>query len=144
MRAFTSIYIAICVGFCLEPVSAYACATVIAREPTPSEKRREAQELIESATAIVDGEVVRPFSASEPALIRVTRVLKGEDREHVMVGERTSCDIALTRVGARLRLILVGGPDVFFLPVDYSNAGYEDRLLGSDRRRDWPYYEGTE
>ena len=98
--------------------------------------------MIDQATAIVDGEVVRPFTNSEPALVRVTRVLKGEDREFVMVGERHSCDVALTQMGERLRLVLVGGPDVFFLPVDYSNAIYEDRLLGTDRRRDWPYHQG--
>lgn len=144
MRMARAFYIAVCLGLFLEPASAYACSVVVTREPTSAEQRQEAEDLIERATAIVDGEVVRPWSASEPALVRVERVLKGDDRQFVAVGERDSCDIALTRSGTRLRLILVGGPDLFFLPVDYSNATHEDRLLGSDRRQDWPYYQGLE
>ena len=144
MRTLGTPYIALGIALCLVPASAYACAVVVTREPTPSEKRRAAEELIERATAVVDGEVVRPWSASAPALVRVERVLKGEDRQFVLVGERDSCDVALTRSGERMRLILEGGPDLFYLPVDYSNATAEDRLLGSDRRREWPYYRGTE
>ncbi len=123
--------------------SAHACSVVILREPTVAEQRSAAVLTIEQATAVVDGEVVRPFvRGEEPALVRVSRVLRGEPREFVQVGEQTSCDIALTRPGQRLRLILTGGPDVFYLPVDYSNAAEEDRVLGSDRSRDWPYYPG--
>lgn len=144
MRTFRTACIALGVALCLGPASAYACSVVVTREPTPSEQRRAAEELIERATAIVDGEVVRPWSVSAPALVRVERVLKGEDRQFVLVGERDSCDVALTRSGTRMRLILEGGPDLFYLPVDYSNATAEDRLLGSDRRRDWPYYWGTQ
>lgn len=113
------------------------------REPTAAERRAEARHVIESATAVVDGEVIRPWTESEPALVRVTRVLKGEARGLVLVDIRTDCDIVLDRMGERLRLILVGGPEVFFLPVDYSNAVYEDSLLGSDRRRDWPFHQGN-
>lgn len=124
--------------------TAQACSVVILRQPTQAEQRSAAMLLIDQATAVVDGEVVRPFvSADEPALVRVSRVLKGEPVEFVQVGERTSCDLALTRPGTRLRLILTGGPDVFYLPVDYSNAVEEDRVLGSDRTRDWPYYAGN-
>lgn len=144
MRTFRASCTAICVALYLGPATAHACSVVVMREPTPSEKRREAEELIERATAILDGEVVRPWSPAAPALVRVERVLKGDERQFVLVGERDSCDVALTRSGERLRLILVGGPDLFYLPVDYSNATTEDRLLGSDRRRDWPYYRGTE
>ena len=144
MNTLRASCIAIGVALFLGSASAHACSVVVTREPTPSEERREAEELIDRATAIFDGEVIRPWSASAPALVRVERVLKGEDRQFVLVGERDSCDIALTRSGERLRLILVGGPDLFYLPVDYSNATAEDRLLGSDRRRDWPYYWGTQ
>ncbi|MFN7128330.1 MAG: hypothetical protein ACK4OJ_04635 [Brevundimonas sp.] len=142
MRILTSAFMAIAVGVCFFPAPARACSVAQTQEPTYAERRREARELIEQATAIVDGEVIRPLTASEPALVRVTRILKGDHREFVMVSERTSCDIALTQMGERLRLVLVGGPDVFFLPVDYSNAVQEDRLLRSDRRRDWPYRSG--
>ncbi|RZJ42068.1 MAG: hypothetical protein EON87_15415 [Brevundimonas sp.] len=138
--------LALAIVFTAAPVTlattARACAVVTVREPTTAERRTEARFLIEQATAIVDGEVVRPFTKAEPALVRVSRVLKGDAREFVRVGERTSCDIALTRPGTRLRLILTGGPDVFYLPVDYSNAVEEDGVLGSDRTLDWPYYPG--
>ena len=40
-------------------------------------------------------------------------------------------------------MILTGGPDIYDLEIDGSNARAEDRLLGSDRRRDWPYVRGT-
>lgn len=124
--------------------AAQACSVVMLRQPTVAEQRSAAVLMIEQAVAVVDGEVVRPFiSEDRPALVRVNRVLRGEAGEFVQVGERTSCDIALTRAGTRLRLILTGGPDVFYLPVDYSNAVEEDRVLGSDRTRDWPYYPGN-
>lgn len=123
--------------------TAYACSMVVLREPTQAERRLEAERRIEQATVVIDGEVVRPFvRGGEPALVRVNRVLKGEPGEFVQVGEQTSCDIALTRSGERLRLILNGGPDVFYLPVYLSNEAEEDRVLGSDRTRDWPYYHG--
>lgn len=144
MRTLKASCIAICASLYFGPATAYACSVTVLREPTPYERRLQAEELIERSTAILDGEVVRPFSSEEPALVRVQRVFKGEDRLFVLVGERDSCDVPLMRTGERLRLILVGGPDLFYLTVDYSNAAAEDRLLGSDRRRDWPYYSGTE
>lgn len=144
MFTFRAVCVGLGVAFGLGPLPAYACSVVVTREPSPREQRRAAEALIERATAIVDGEVVRPWSTAAPALVRVERVLKGEDRQFVLVGERDSCDLALTRLGMRMRLVLEGGPDLFYLPVDYSNAAAEDRLLGSDRRRDWPYHWGTQ
>jgi hypothetical protein len=123
----------------LAPAAAHACSVIVTGEPSLAEKAREARGLIAHATAVIDGEVVRPSADGQPALVRAARVLKGPVQEFFSVGERDSCDIALTKVGVRLRLILFGGPDVYFLPVAYSNARQEDRILRSDRRRDWPY-----
>jgi len=103
-----------------------------------------AQEAVTQATAIIDGVVVQRMQGDRPAVVRVERVLKGPQAATVRVGERTSCDMALTQEGEHLRLILVGGPDVYFTNLDYSNALYEDRVLGSDRRTVWPYREGSE
>lgn len=84
------------------------------------------------------------MQGERPAVVRVERVLKGPQVASLRVGERTSCDLALTREGEHLRLILVGGPDVYFTNLDYSNALYEDRLLNSDRRKVWPHRRGFE
>lgn len=122
--------------------AAHACSIIVQRQPSPAEKLTEAARLVRGATAVIDGEVVRPLSANEPALVRAYRVLKGPAKQFFEVGTRSTCDIALDRSGERLRLILVGGPDLYFLPVDYSNARYEDRVLRSDRKRVWPYRQG--
>lgn len=135
--------LAISLTSCLAAAPALACTVISTGERSPAEKRREARLAIERATAVIDGEVVRPLARDgRPALVRAARVLKGPARDYFEVGERHSCDVPLTRAGERLRLILVGGPDLYFLPDDYSNARYEDRILRSDRRRVWPYRQG--
>jgi hypothetical protein len=128
----------------LAPEPASACSVFVGREPSPAEKRRDARLRIESAAAIVDGEVVRPFRrGGEPALVRAHRVLKGPRQDYFPVGERHSCDYALMEVGQRQRMVLEGGPDLYYLGLDMTDARYEDRLLGSDRRKDWPFRKGT-
>lgn len=124
------------------PTPALTCS-IIARDRTPYELQTLARDRIEGAAAIIDGEVVRPLSETEPALVRAERVLRGPNQPFFAVGERTSCDIALLRTGERLRMILHGGPDVYFLSIDASDAAYEDRILGSDRETDWPYFPGS-
>lgn len=128
----------------LVPGIANACATMVAKDPTRAERMLRAREAIAQATAIIDGVVVQPMQANRPAIVRAVRVLKGPQASTFNVGERTSCDLALTREGEQLRLVLFGGPDVYFTNLDYSNARYEDRVLGSDRRKVWPYRQGVE
>jgi len=123
---------------------AAACSVLAGREPSPAAKMRAARLRIESATAIVDGEVLRPFRrGGEPALVRAHRILKGPRREYFAVGERHSCDYALTEVGQRLRMVLDGGPDIYYLGLDTTDDRDEDRLLGSDRGKVWPFRRGT-
>lgn len=117
---------------------------MISLEPlSPAQKHREARQWIEHATAIIDGEVVRPLTRDRPALVRVQRVLKGPDRLFVEVGTTNdSCDIELDRTGERLRMILQGGTDLYYLRVDSADSRYVDKILRSDRRKVWPYRQG--
>jgi hypothetical protein len=142
MHMVTKFLVAVLAGAAL-PATAEACSVIMAEQPSRAEQLRQARRAIDGATAIVDGEVVRPFiRGRQNALVRSARVLKGSPPELFEVGERDSCDIALDAAGARLRMLLRGGPDVYYLDIDYSNARFEDRLLRSDRRRDWPYRTG--
>jgi hypothetical protein len=126
------------------PEPAAACSVFMGREPSPAEKMRDARLRIERSAAIVDGEVVRPFRrGGEPALVRAHRILKGPRQEYFAVGERDSCDYALMEVGQRQRMVLDGGPDLYYLGLDTTDDRSEDRLLGSDRRKAWPFRRGT-
>jgi hypothetical protein len=129
---------------CAAPQAALACSVVETGHSTVAQRaQRQARWAVEHATAIVDGEVIQPFvRGRQNALVRADSVLRGPQQEIFEVGERDSCDVALENVGERLRLLLVGGPDLYFLPVDQSNARYEDRLLNSDRDAVWPYQPG--
>lgn len=128
----------------LAPEPAAACSIWVERELSPGEKRRDAGQRIERSTAIIDGEVVRPFRrGGAPALVRAHRILKGPKQEFFAVGERSSCDRALEEVGARFRMIFNGGPDIYYVGLDVTDDRHEDRLLGSDRRKVWLFRQGT-
>ena len=125
------------------PVSADACSIRITEQPSRAQKVRDARSVVQRATAIIDAEVVRPFVRGvQPARVRAHRVLKGPRQEYFEIGERDSCDTALERTGERVRLILIGGPGIYFAPIVFAEERIVDRLLRSDRRRDWPYREG--
>lgn len=125
------------------PIQASACSVVMTREPTYREQMTHARKTVEQASLIIDGEVIEPArrnpdSSIIPARVKVYRVFKGSVSENVWIGEETSCDIFLDQPGERMRLLLFGGPDVYTTWVDYSNARAIDRILKSDRRKDWP------
>lgn len=138
MRTFQPTCLALFVMLAAAPAAAEACSVVSTHRPSAAERMGEARRAVGQATAILDGEVIRALADGQPALVRATNVLKGPAQDLYAIGERDSCDVALTQVGQRLRLILVGGPDLYYLPADSSNARFEDRLLGSDRRRASP------
>lgn len=124
------------------PTAAQACSVVVTREPSPSEKREHARLAIAGASAIVDGEVVRPFvPGRQSALVLAFRVLKGPQQTYFEVGEQGSCDIALTAMGERSRLMLYEGPQLY-VAREGAEPRYVDRLLRSDRRRAWPHRAG--
>ncbi|MCC2979386.1 hypothetical protein [Sphingomonas sp. IC4-52] len=123
----------------------HACAVVVPETWGAREMRQAAKRAVDNATLIVDGEVIRPFiPGRQTALVRVARVFKGQQRVEVEVGEGDSCSIILDRLGQKSRMILIGGPSIYLLQEDQSNARYEDQLLGSDRRKVWPFVEDLE
>ena len=129
----------------LVPASAHACTFVLDPEPTWREMESRARNAVHSATAIIDGQVIRPLvQGGAPALVRAHRVLKGPQQTEFLVGEGDSCDEALTTPGERRRMLLHGGPDIYYLAIDIADPRIEDRILRSNRRRDWPYVAGVE
>ena len=129
----------------LAPGAASACSFTHNYRPTPAQIRSVARGAVEGAAAIIDGEVIRPFVyGGAPALVRAHRVLRGPRQAVFAVGERDSCSVTLTAMGARSRMILVGGPDVYFIEMGRVSDRAVDRILGSDRRRDWPDVAGIE
>jgi hypothetical protein len=130
----------------LPTAPAAACSIVLPRDyEGSSQERRDVLQSIQNASAIVDGEVIQPWTTKSPALVRVHHVLRGIASEVIQVGGEgagADCSIALERVGERSRMILNGGPEVFDLFYDQSEARLEDHFLKSDRRKVWPYFPG--
>jgi hypothetical protein len=129
----------------LAPGAAGACTmTPNPHRFTPAEAQAAARRLVDSATAIIDGEVIQPFVPGQAAaMVRVHRRFKGPEQAEYRVGVLTTCDTPLMRLGERQRMILTGGPDIWFLRMRVTDDGEVDRVLGSDRRVDWPYVQGT-
>lgn len=129
----------------LAPGAAGACSMVARPHLTPAEAQTAARRAIDGAAAIVDGEVIRAFVPGQaPALVRVHRRFKGPEQAEMQIGVLTTCDVALMRLGERQRMILTGGPDIYFLRMGVGGDGVAvDALLGSDRRVDWPWVQGV-
>jgi hypothetical protein len=132
----------------LAPGTAGACSMNAPRPLTPAQAEAAARQVVDHAAAIIDGEVIRPVVPGHtPALVRVHRQFTGRPQAEFEVGIMTSCDVPLVRLGERERMILTGGPDMYFIRmgmgVSASEAAAIDRLLGSDRARDWPYVQGV-
>ncbi|MFS0773878.1 hypothetical protein [Sphingomonas sp. 1P08PE] len=124
---------------------ASACSIVVPTDWGQSHFRKMAKDAVDNSTAIIDGEVVQPFiEGKQNAIVRAARVLKGPRATLFEIGERDSCSLRLDRTGERRRMLLVGGPKVYDLWNDGSNARYEDHHLKSDRRKVWPYVAGRE
>jgi hypothetical protein len=145
-RCRSALLIILALAAAATPASVSACSIVLPRDYEGSSlERRNVKHSIENASAIVDGEVIRPWTRDAPALVRVHHVLKGKIDDTIQVGGASAggaCSIALERVGERRRMILSGGPVVYDLFYDGSEARLEDHLLKSDRRKIWPYYPG--
>lgn len=86
--------------------------------------------------------MVEAATKDRPAKVKVERVFRGPKVEFFYVAAFDSCDIFFGTVGERNRFVLFRGPDIYSTWVDSSNARQIDALLGSNRRRDWPYYRG--
>ena len=129
----------------LAPGTAQACSMMApTRRPTPAQEQAAARLVVDGAAAIIDGEVIRPFVPGQaPALVRAHRLFKGPQQEEYRVGVLTSCDVPLMRMGERARMILTGGPDIYFIRMSTLSESAVDRLLGSDRTVEWPYVRGN-
>jgi hypothetical protein len=125
---------------------ALSCSVVRAKGYAGSaQERRDVRKLVEQAAAIVDGEVVRPWTKEEPAEVEVSQVHRGWVGNFISVGGPSAgseCTIALKRTGERMRMILSGGPRIYDLYVDHSNPKLVDKILKSNRRKVWPYVAG--
>ncbi|QNA86250.1 hypothetical protein G4G27_21420 [Sphingomonas sp. So64.6b] len=116
---------------------------VVDHEPTWAENSAAARRVVEEATAIFDGEVIEAEVAGvSPARVRAVRMFKGSRQDEFLIEANDSCDLFFDRVGERSRFILFGGPERFSTSIDGSNARAIDRLLKSDRRKDWPFVPG--
>jgi hypothetical protein len=123
---------------------ALACSVVVPEGYDGSAKQfRDVRDEITESSAIIDGQVIRPYiEGKQNALVLAYHVLKGPKQNVFEVGRGDSCTIVLDHVGERARMILNGGPAVYLLYADQSEARIEDRILGTDRRKVWPYFNG--
>jgi len=73
----------------------------IRHPPTPAWAAAAERLVVDRATAIIDGEVIRPVVPGRtPALVRVHRLFKGPARAEFEVGILTSCDVPLVRLAS--------------------------------------------
>ena len=134
---------ALAIGACTASSSANACSIIVNPDLTYSEKLKNAHHAIESARAIIDAEVVRPGEGGTVALIYAHRVLKGPDNRWVEVisGTGGDCRREFSRGGERMRLFIYQSPEGL-VSYDEGDTRLEDRLLKSDRSKDYPYFAG--
>jgi len=116
---------------------AAACIVTMVGAWGPAEFRKYAEDSVQSAAAIIDGEVVRPMSGQQNAIVRAAKVHKGPNQTEFEIGAMGSCHVSLPKQGERYRLLLFGGPDIYYAGY-VTGAQYIDEVLGSDRRKDWP------
>ncbi|MBN8815464.1 MAG: hypothetical protein J0J06_08465 [Sphingomonas sp.] len=125
------------------PAVASACSIVVDHEPTFWENKARAKELLAQATLVVDGEVIEPETETTPAKIKVVRWFRGPKVDYFFSkGGGGDCTDRFEVKGERQRFVMFGGPEVYdtFMGFEPSPQRAIDRLLGSDRRKDWPYY----
>jgi len=132
--------IALCAA--VVPAAASACDVAKVREPTVQENVARAKFLLSKATLVVDGEVVEPETMTTPARVRVVHWFRGPKVAYFYSrGDDGACfDMFMTK-GERRRFVMIGGPVVYRTStMEISSNREVDRMLGSDRRKDWPYY----
>lgn len=126
-------------GFALAVTDARACS-VKDRAQTPQARWLSTRAKIDSAAAVIDGEVITPFKDDRhPAVVRAWRVFKGPRKAEFLVGRAGPCGWTLDQAGVRARLFLDGGPGTYVARMNNGREELEDRILGSDRRKDWPF-----
>jgi hypothetical protein len=124
--------------------AAHACSIVADHQPSYWERRDEAKRAVARADAILDGEVVEAgVDGGAPAKIRVHRIFKGAVGDFVYIyGDSGACEMPFDRAGERSRILLYGTPDHFVSSIVPPDDRALDRILKSDRRKDWPFNPG--
>src|SRR3569623_2407391 len=124
------------------PAAASACDVAKGREPTGQENVARAKFLLSKATLVVDGEVGEPETMTTPARVRVVHWFRGPKVAYFYSrGDDGACIDMFMRKGERRRFVMLGGPVVYRTStMEISSYREVDRMLGSDRRKDWPYY----
>ena len=104
---------------------------------------RAAHRDVDSANAIIDGEVVRPAEAGGVALIYAHRSFKGSDRRwfEVTSGGGSDCRREFPQIGERQRLFLYLEPEGLVAD-ENGDSTVQDQILKSDRRSEYPYFPG--
>lgn len=135
------------IGLLLRSGGVWACMPPIYDKPqTPAQKLNDAKAGIARAVAIIDAEVVRTGGYDNgAALLYAHRILRGPQDRWYEVGTngRDSCAIEFKRVGERMRLFIFKGPHGFFIADPFVDERYVDKLLGSNRKKDYPYFGGA-
>ncbi|WP_260482818.1 hypothetical protein [Sphingomicrobium flavum] len=137
-------YLVVLAGVALAmPGAANACAIVsLGPEPSFARNKINAQRAIDRAYAIIDAEVVRAGSYPESTLIFAHRSFKGPDQQWFEVAETDSCSRSFEVNGERMRLFVYQREGVLTVEDPTVESRFIDRLLGSDRERDYPYFPG--
>ena len=126
------------------PVEASACSVVYsAIDRTHAAEWRRAREAVKNADVMMDAEVIRPFiRGKQTALLKAHRIFKGPSQETFEVDAPDSCALEFDREGERSRVFLRNGPGAY-VAWDTGLNWQVDKLLGSDRRKDWPFVAGN-
>ncbi|MBB4837094.1 hypothetical protein HNP52_000145 [Sphingomonas kyeonggiensis] len=123
--------------------AAHACSVIVDHEPTSAELFSTAKQMVAAAEVILDGEVVEAgVDGGAPAKIRVHRILKGQVSDTVYIhGDSGACFLNFGDIGERRRFILSRNSGQFVVWDRPWADRYDrpiDRVLKSDRRKDWP------
>jgi hypothetical protein len=134
--------------------SAIACSPAYRKTPTPEEIQQSARLLVEHASAVIDGEVIRVQTEGRPAQVRVHRLFKGPNEPILEIAAGSTCDSWPGALGERGRYVLFGGPDIyrihefaesiFTVDREIKLAPYVDKELGSVRENEWPHKLGKQ
>jgi hypothetical protein len=92
---------------------------------------------VSSASVIMEAEVVRPSKpGAKPALLKALNVTKGpKGKKFFLVTGGTSCDNEFTKIGARQRVLLFGGPKLYRASMYASSSADIDRAIAEMPRR---------
>jgi hypothetical protein len=126
----TVLFAAVLLTLAAVPASASACDWGSIVPPTPEQERAAAQAAVDRSTAIIEGEVLQAQTRDQPALVRAVRVLKGPVQDVFVIGHSGGCwAIEVGQPGDRVRLLLTGGPNIWYFEESFARPAYVDAVL---------------